>query len=82
VLAELGIDLAQLRADLLAEIDHSSDGEEDVAMAPVLDELGLTHQRMWEMFVGLESLLERRFGAIEAELQAISRKVAALEPER
>lgn len=49
-------------------------------MAPVLNELGSAHQRMWEMFVGLESLLERRLGSIEAELQTLSCKVAALEP--
>lgn len=80
VLSEMGIDLAQLRADLLGEMNESTDGEEDSAMAPVLDELGSTHQRMWEMFVGLESLLERGFGAIEAELQTLNQKVAALEP--
>ena len=80
VLAELGIDIARLRSDLLAELRNPSDGENDVAMAPVLDELGSTHQRMWEMFVGLESLLERRFARLEAELQTLSRKVAALEP--
>ncbi|HEX2046775.1 MAG TPA: metalloregulator ArsR/SmtB family transcription factor [Acidimicrobiales bacterium] len=79
VLAELGVDVAGLRADCLAEMDQSSDSEETLALAPVLDELGSTYQRMWEMFVGLESLLETRFGRIEGELQAIKRQVGASE---
>ena len=79
VLSELGVDVAGLRADCLAEMDQSSDSEEALAIAPVLDELGSTYQRMWEMFVGLESLLETRFGRIEGELQAIKRQVGASE---
>lgn len=80
LLTELDVDVAALRAELVAELGQSSDDEETAALAPVLDQLGSTHQQMWEMFVGLESFLEHRLGGIETELQAIRRQVAALEP--
>ena len=77
VLAELGVDLAQVRNDLLAEMDSSADDEEGHALGPVLTELGSTYQRMWELFVGLESYLEKRFAGIDEELRAIRRQITA-----
>lgn len=80
VLADLGVDLGQLRSDLIAEMNVSADDDERSALDPVLDELGSTHQLMWELFVGLESTLDKRFSALSAELQTIKKQLADTAP--
>ncbi len=77
VLADLGVDLGELRASLIAEMRVSADDDDErSALEPVLDELGSTHQLMWELFVGLESTLDKRFAAFSAELQTIKQQFA------
>lgn len=81
VLDDLGIDLGQVRADLIAEMNVSADDDDErSALDPVLDELGSTHQLMWELFVGLESTLDKRFAALSVELQAIKQQLADAAP--
>ncbi len=81
VLADLGVDLGELRADLIAEMKVSADDDDErSALDPVLDELGSTHQLMWELFVGLESTLDKRFAALSAELQTIKQQLADAAP--
>ena len=81
VLADLGVDLGHVRSDLVAEMNVSADdNDEGSALEPLLDELGSTYQLMWEMFVGLESILDTRFAALSAELQTIKQQLADAAP--
>ena len=77
----LGVDLGQVRADLIGEMNVSADDDDErSALDPVLDELGSTHQLMWELFVGLESTLDKRFAALSAELQTIKQQLTDAAP--
>ena len=80
VLGELGIDLDRLRRDLIVEIDVAPEDEDGSALEPVLGELGSTYQLMWEMFVGLESSLERRFTSVTEVLREIKQQLANAAP--
>lgn len=78
LLQALGVDLDALRDHLHAEMEAARpDDAEHAELDAVLSSLGTNYQLMWEMFVGLESQLERRFAAITKELEDMKAQLPA-----
>lgn len=78
VLQALGVDLDQLRDELHAELEAARPGDgQHTDLDAVLSSLGTNYQLMWDMFVGLESQLDRRFASMTKELEEIKAQLSA-----